>query len=262
VAFVDFHFFSEALALTCSAHVILPQPTTQQIGMAGGKSRDKYPTLYLLHGLSDDHTIWTRRTSIERYAAAKDLAVVMPAVGRSFYQDMPGGAKYWTFISEELPALCQRYFPLSAAREDNFAAGLSMGGYGALRLGLARPEKYAAVASLSGALDLKKRLREAGKPGSRVSRAEWAGIFGPDLQTPPESDLWLLAQNAASMPGPKPALYLACGTEDPLLEDTRTFQRQLKAANLPAAYHESPGDHEWGYWDAQIQRVLDWLPLR
>lgn len=262
MAFLDFHFFSEALALTCSAHVILPQPTMQQIGMTGGLEREKYPTLYLLHGLSDDHTIWTRRTSIERYAAAKNLAVVMPAVGRSFYQNMPNGANYWTFISEELPALCQRYFPLSTAREDNFAAGLSMGGYGAMRLGLARPDKFAAVASLSGALDLNKRLREAGKPGSRISRAEWIGIFGASLQTPPESDLWLLAQTTASMPGPKPTIYLSCGTEDPLIEDSRTFHRQLKAANLPSTYHEAPGDHEWGYWDAQIQRVLDWLPLR
>jgi S-formylglutathione hydrolase FrmB len=165
-------------------------------------------------------------------------------------------------VSEELPALCQGYFPVSAAREDNFAAGLSMGGYGALRLGLARPERFAAVASLSGALDLKQRLREAGKAGSRVSRAEWAGIFGPGLQAPADADLWLLAQNMAAMPGPKPALYLGCGTEDPLLEDTRSFHRVLKGANLPVTCHESPGDHEWGYWDAQIQRVLDWLPLR
>jgi putative tributyrin esterase len=262
VAFLDFHFFSEALGLTCSAHLLLPQPTTQQIGMAGGKARDKYPTLYLLHGLSDDHTIWTRRTSIERYAAAKNLAVVMPAVGRSFYQDTPGMGKYWTFVSEELPALCQSYFPLSPTREDTFAAGLSMGGYGALRLGLARPEKFAAVASLSGALDLKRRLREAGKAGSRISREEWIGIFGPGLQAPVEADLWLLAQKLASAAGPKPALYLACGIEDPLLVDTRTFHRHLKAANLPVTYHESPGDHEWGYWDAQIQRVLEWLPLR
>ncbi len=262
MAFIDFHFFSEALGLTCSAHIVIPQPTIQQVGMTGGKAKARYPTLYLLHGLSDDHTIWTRRTSIERYAAAKNLAVVMPAVGRSFYQDMVNGAKYWNFVSEELPALCQSYFPLSAAREDNFAAGLSMGGYGALRLGLGRPNQFAAAASLSGALDLQRRLREAGKAGSRVSRAEWVGIFGPELQVPVESDLWLLAQKLGAAPGPKPALYLSCGTEDPLLEDTRSFQRQLKAANLTAAYQEGPGDHEWGYWDAQIRRVLDWLPLR
>ncbi len=83
-----------------------------------------------------------------------------------------------------------------------------------------------------------------------------------DCRRRAEADLWLLAQKLASAAGPKPAIYLACGTEDPLLVDTRTFHRHLKAANLPAIYHESPGDHEWGYWDAQIQRVLEWLPLR
>lgn len=262
MAFLDFHFFSEALGLTCAAHVLLPQPTISQIGMDGGKALAKYPTLYLLHGLSDDHTIWTRRTSIERYAAARNIAVVMPAVGRSFYQDMANGAKYWTFVSEELPALCQAYFPLSSAREDNFAAGLSMGGYGALRLGLGRPEKFAAAASLSGALDLRRRLADVDKPGSRVSRAEWTGIFGQSLQNPPDADLWLMARTIASGAGPRPELYLACGTEDPLIEDTRSFQRALKAAKFTATYRESPGDHEWGYWDAEIQRVLEWLPVR
>lgn len=262
MAFLDFHFFSETLGLTCAAHVLLPQETTQQIGMAGGATREKYPTLYLLHGLSDDHTIWTRRTSIERYAAAKNLAVVMPAVARSFYQDMASGPKYWTFVSEELPALCQRYFPLSTAREDNFAAGLSMGGYGALRLGLARPEKFAAAASLSGALDLARRLRDVDKAGARINRTEWTSIFGASLEIPIGAGLWRLAQEMAAAAGPRPALYLACGTEDDLLNDTRSFRKHLTALKLPATYHESAGAHEWGYWDAQIQRVLDWLPLR
>jgi len=262
LAFLDFHFYSEALNLTCAAHVLLPQPTTTQIGLTGGQARAQYPTLYLLHGLSDDHTIWMRRTSIERYATEHNIAVVMPAVARSFYQDMASGPKYWTFLSEELPALCQRNFPLSPAREDNFAAGLSMGGYGALRLGLARPDKFAAVASLSGALDLVRRLREAGKPFARIDRTEWTGIFGPDLKAPADADLWFLASKVAASSGPKPALYLACGTEDELIADTRTFRQHLKTAGLPLTYDESPGAHEWGYWDAQIQRVLAWLPIR
>lgn len=262
MAFADFHFFSETLALTCAAHVILPQPTTLQIGMTGGVKRERYPTLYLLHGLSDDHTIWTRRTSIERYATAKNIAVVMPAVARSFYQDMASGPKYWTFVSEELPAICQCYFPLSTAREDNFVAGLSMGGYGALRLALAHPQKFAAAASLSGALDLARRLREVGRPGARINRAEWVGIFGPALEPPAEADLWLLAQKMAAATGPTPALYLACGTADELLDDTRSFRDHLESAKLAVTYRESPGLHEWGYWDAEIQRVLDWLPLR
>src|SRR5215207_6531027 len=120
MAFFDCHFFSDTLALNVSAHVLIPQQSTRQIGMESGPAREIHPTLYLLHGLSDDHTIWMRRTSIERYAAAKNIAVVMPAVGRSFYQDMASGPRYWTFVSEELPALCEQFFPLSTAREENF----------------------------------------------------------------------------------------------------------------------------------------------
>jgi len=263
MAFLDFHHFSESLGLTSTAWILIPQPTVGQIGMSGGQLMEKYPTLYLLHGLSDDHTIWMRRTAIERYAAAKNIAVVMPAVGRSYYQDTVNGAKYWTYISDELPALCERLFPLSTAREDRFAAGLSMGGYGAFRLGLAKPERFAAAASLSGALDLPRRAREAGKPNSRVSLAEWISILGPELRAEgTDADLQFLANRVAASVGPKPALYLACGTEDELLEDTRAFRRHLESLKLPATYLESPGSHEWGYWDAQIQRVLDWLPVR
>ena len=261
MAFFDFHFFSESLALTCAAHVLIPQQTTAQIGMAGGARREKYPTLYLLHGLSDDHTIWMRRTSIERYAAEKNIAVVMPAAGRSFYQDMVSGPKYWTFVSEELPALCEQFFPLSSEREQRFAAGLSMGGYGALRLGLARPDRYAAAASLSGALDLARRLREAGREGALMNKAEYTGIFGPELRGEgTDADLFFLAEKVAASSGPRPQLFLACGTEDRLIEEQRALQKHLAALRLAATCEESPGTHEWGYWDAQIRRVLDWLP--
>ena len=260
VAFLDFHYFSETLGLTCAAHVVLPQKTTLEIGVAGAEGRERYPTLYLLHGLSDDHTIWMRRTSIERYAAARGIAVVMPAAGRSFYQDMAGGPRYWTHLSEELPALCEQFFPLSPAREDRFAAGLSMGGYGALRLGLACPDRFAAVASLSGALDIARRLREAGRAGSRMSRAEWVGIFGPELECG-RADLWQLASELAASPSPRPACYLCCGTEDDLLGDSHAFREHLDRVQLAHTCEEGPGAHEWGYWDAQIRRVIEWLPV-
>jgi putative tributyrin esterase len=98
------------------------------IGLESRPKRDKYPTLFLLHGFSDDHTIWQRRTSIERYAMPLGLAVVMPAVNRSFYTDMVSGYDYWSFISEEVPTVARSFFPLSDLREDNFVAGNSMGG--------------------------------------------------------------------------------------------------------------------------------------
>ena len=255
MAFFDCHFFSETLALSVSAHVLIPQTTATK--------RTLHPTLFLLHGLSDDHTMWMRRTSIERYAAERNLAVVMPAVGRSFYQDMAGGPRYWTFLSEELPALMRSFFPLSEKRADNFAAGLSMGGYGALRLALAHPEKFAAAASFSGALDYVRRLRDSGKAGSRISKAEWNAIAGPDADAAgTTSDLHFLAKQVASATGPKPALWLSCGTEDDILGDTRAFHRHLDAIGFRHHCEESPGTHDWAYWDGQIQRAIAWLPLR
>lgn len=279
MAFFDCHFFSDILGLNVSAYVLLPQKTTRQIGLTGTADNAAptggYPTLTLLHGLSDDHTIWMRRTSIERYAAARNLAVVMPAAGRSFYQDMASGARYWTYLNEELPAIMRSYFPLATGREHNYVAGLSMGGYGALRLALANPDKYAACASLSAALDVARRCREAGRQGSLLSRVEMQSIFGADLKVKgTASDLFALAQSVATTQGAgappprgatarthaKPALYLSCGAQDSLLPENRAFHQHLESLHWKHAYSEPPGAHEWSVWDAEIQRVIEWLP--
>jgi putative tributyrin esterase len=249
-------FFSEVLHLSTSMDVILPlrkwNPNTTE-PEAG------HPTLYLLHGHSDDHTIWQRRTSIERYVEGLDLAVVMPAVHRSFYTDMAIGYRYWTFISEELPFVARALFHLSAAREDNFVAGLSMGGYGAFKLALSHPERFAAAASLSGAVDIARVANN--KDPERQS--EMQRIFGDsDRIRGSKNDLFHLAKKVAASMGPKPRLYQWCGTEDFLYKGNLHFGRHLEKLGLELRYEESPGTHEWKYWDEQIQIVLDWLNLR
>ncbi|MNE51186.1 hypothetical protein D3C80_1458040 [compost metagenome] len=100
MALIECRFYSDVLGLSTSMTVILPQQTTTQIGLNNVKRGELHPTLYLLHGLSDDDSIWLRRTSIERYVAELGIAVVMPQVDRSFYTDMAEGGRYWTFISE------------------------------------------------------------------------------------------------------------------------------------------------------------------
>jgi S-formylglutathione hydrolase FrmB len=260
MAFLDVHAFSDALGTQVNFYVLLPQQTRKQIGAAGGANYGPFRTLWLLHGLSDDHSIWMRRTSIERYAAALNLAVVMPPAGRSFYQDMANGARHWTFLTRELPALCRAWFPLSAKRDDNFVAGLSMGGYGALRMALTFPERYSAGASLSGALDMGLRLKDADKEGGRMTKEELVGIFGEKLEFEgTERDLFTLATRVANA-GPRPRLFACCGTEDTLLDDNRAFHGHLDSLSFAHTYEESVGAHEWEYWDAQIQRVLNWLP--
>ena len=164
MAFIQCDFGSYALGMACSMNVILPQKVNMQIGMKGVAGEGKHPTLFLLHGLSDDHTIWMRRTSIERYVAPLGLAVVMPNVHRSFYTDMAMGGKYWTFVSEELPRVARSLFHLSDKREDNFVAGLSMGGYGAMKMGLRKPEMFAAAASLSGVMDINSWINRMESP--------------------------------------------------------------------------------------------------
>lgn len=259
MALLECKFFSEVLGLSTSMTVILPQQTTTQIGLSNVKRGDLHPTLYLLHGLSDDDSIWLRRTSIERYVAELGIAVVMPQVHRSFYTDMASGGNYWTFISDELPALARSFFPLSPKREDNFVAGLSMGGYGAFKLGLRKPETFAAAASLSGALDMPHDFINAENPLQKSK--EYEHIFGQeDIDGTPNDLLWLLHEVDRSK-GPKPLLYQCCGTEDFLYENNQSFRAACTKTSLSLTYEEGPGAHEWGYWDTKIQDVLKWLPL-
>lgn len=250
-------FFSETLGLMSTMHVLLPQRTRAD---AGRKRTPKYRMLYLLHGHSDDHTAWQRWTSIERYVEGLDLAVVMPAVHLSFYNDMAHGGRYWQFISEEVPTLVRDVFSLSPRREDNFVAGLSMGGYGAFKLALTHPDRYAAAASLSGATDINEVIKPVkNDPQNKAWQAEMRTVFG-DLSKVPGSkhDLFALAKKIARA-SVKPRLYQCCGTEDFLYTDNIRFRDFVRRLPLDLTYEEGPGEHNWGYWDMMIQHVLAWI---
>jgi S-formylglutathione hydrolase FrmB len=219
-------------------------------------------TLYLLHGHSDDQTAWQRWTSIERYVEGLNLAVVMPAAHNSFYTDMVHGGKYFTFLTEEVPSVLQDMFPLSHEREDTFVAGLSMGGYGAFKLALSRPDLYAAAASLSGAVDIRELVKKHDDPDNPAWLEAMRNIFG-DLESVPGSqhDLFTLAEQVARAKV-KPSLFQYCGTEDFLYADNLRFRDHVRTLPMDLTYAEGPGDHTWGYWDVMIQKVLAWLPLK
>jgi putative tributyrin esterase len=248
-------FFSDALGLSTSMTVILPQPTRNQIGLAGQASDQPPPVLYLLHGLSDDDTTWLRRTSIERYVAELGWAVIMPQVHRSFYADGVYGGRYWTFVSEELPGIVSRFFRVSTARADTFVAGLSMGGYGAMKLALRQPERFAAAASLSGVLDL-KTLVESRQDGGE-DPAMFTRIFGPETRLTQDDDLLGLVRRAD--PKSLPDLYVCCGTEDQLLPLNHSFVAACDEAGVPLTTSWTTGEHDWAYWDDEIVGVLDYF---
>jgi len=253
----EVNFFSETLGLLSSMYVLLPQ---RPLADAQSKRTPKYRTLYLLHGHSDDHTAWMRWSSIEKYAEGLNLVVVMPAVHLSFYNDMAYGPAYWQFISEEVPALVRDMFSLSSKREDNFVAGLSMGGYGAFKMALTHPERYAAAASLSGAVDINDVVSvKKGEPLNKVWLVEMRNVFG-DLSKVPGSkhDLFALAKKVAKGPL-KPRLFQCCGTEDDLYRQNVRFRDAVHKLPLELTYEEGPGEHNWAYWDKMIQRALAWM---
>jgi S-formylglutathione hydrolase FrmB len=205
--------------------------------------------LYLLHGLTDDHTAWHRYTAIERYADTAGLAVVMPSVHHSFYSDKVHGHGYWTYVCEELPALVQSFFRVSDRPEDTFVAGLSMGGYGALKLALTHPDRYAAAASLSGALDIRYLI-------GRDDRSDlFHRAFDDTIRD--SDDLFALLASAPSVP----PLFVGCGTSDGLLEANERFIGAATAAGIDLTTDLRAGDHEWSLWDAMIADVIGWLPI-
>ena len=253
MACTEFHYYSRVLDIDVSVSVILPE--VQTMLEQGGKL---LPTLYLLHGLSDDHTHWIRQTRLEFYARRYRLAIVMPCVNRSFYTDMKHGAKYFTFVSEELPQVMELYFPLSHQREDRFAAGLSMGGYGAMKLGLLRPERYAAVASLSGAVEMEADFFRHSVQKDDAFLRELTDIFGP-FEAFMQSDNCLTRVAERLDPAHAPRMYMACGTADFLFDSNEDFVRRFGEKFSIQYETEEGAAHTWDFWDRQIEQVLAWL---
>jgi putative tributyrin esterase len=213
----------------------------------------KRKVLYLLHGLSDDASAWQRYSSIEIYANAYGLVVIMPSVGRSFYIDQPNGQQYFTYITEELPQYLSDVFDLRPKREDTLIAGLSMGGYGALKAAFAYPERFCAAASFSGVLSLE--ILKLDPDDSR--RKEFALLFGSLdklYDSPHDPAVWF--QSASKDPAKLPRLFISCGRQDDLYPLNKLTAAALKQLGIPVDYYEEDARHDWLFWDPQIRRFL------
>jgi S-formylglutathione hydrolase FrmB len=209
-----------------------------------------YPVMYLLHGLSDDYTMWSRRSSIERHVANVPLIVVMPDGGRGFYSDAVAGDRFLTAIAVELVDRIDRTFPTKANRENRCVTGLSMGGYGALKFALSCPDRFSSAVSMSGALGWAHH--KSGRDGEPLSE-EWQRLLGPDHIGGP-NDLYALAEKAEN--AARPALRIDCGIDDFLIDDNRKFHAHLDVLGVPHEYAEYPGAHTWDYWDEHVQDAI------
>jgi S-formylglutathione hydrolase FrmB len=208
-----------------------------------------WAVFYLLHGLSDDQTIWQRRTSIERYAAGLPLVVVMPDGGRGWYTNALQGPACEDDLVNDVRGLVERLFPVRAERSGRAIGGLSMGGYGAVKVALKHHELFASATSHSGAL---AALRDP-ETAQRVGSVEFREVFGPSPAGGPE-DPFAIVERIDH--GRVPALRLDCGLDDFLLQQNRDFHQHLEDLRIPHEYQEYPGGHDWAYWDAHVQGAL------
>lgn len=236
-------FRSETMDMNTSMTVILPE----------GVKQSEVPVVYLLHGLADNCTGWSRYTSVERYAREKGVALVIPEVQRSFYADMDQGISYFTFIHDELPEICRNFFGFSPAREKNYIMGLSMGGYGTLKCVLQTPERYAGAAAFSAVADI---AQYAGSKSGGEKR-QLQAIFGETLSIPAESDLFALARKSDA--GAFPKLYIACGEQDALYASNVRLTEELMGLGADVQFEHWEGIHNWVFWDAAVCKAMTYL---
>jgi putative tributyrin esterase len=236
------NFFGNSIGKMSAMDVVVPENHAGPL-----------PVLYLLHGHSDDQTAWQRRTSIERYVEGMPLIVVMPDGARSFYcnDDRPGGMRYEDHIAKDVVEFVDRTFHTVAKPKGRAIAGLSMGGYGAIMLGLKHPDLYSVACGHSSAVGWASR------------QFKWR----PELQaclagvTPSRYDIFALSRKFRKS-GRKLALRLDCGTEDFLLEQNRKFHRHLEKLDFAHEYAEYPGTHCWEYWDEHIRQTIAFVSQR
>ncbi|WP_248926777.1 alpha/beta hydrolase [Paenibacillus hamazuiensis] len=257
MAWIETHFHSEILGMDMETNVILPQEKRPYSGDG------KLKTLWLLHGGSGDATAWLRMSAIERYALEYGIAVVIPGGLNSCFTDMLHGGRFFTYVSEELPRILRHMFPrLSAAREDNYISGFSNGGYGCLRVGLARPDLYAAIGAFSAG---DKSDIPFVNDGSKRAYDRIV-LFGEGSLKNTHNDLKHLGREALRKGMPLPRVYHACGSLDPWLdlnEIMRDFFAGLEGNPYDYVYHEAEGHgHTWEFWDMEVVRFLEYLGLQ
>jgi len=225
--------YSHALESSATYAALLPDPELVGPG--------PYPVLVQLHGYYDNYTAWLYKSNLMRHMERLPLIVVLPSSENYWWCDYHPRARYEKFVAFDLWKHVNDTFP---TRKDRWAiGGLSMGGFGALRLGLKYPNKYASIFAHSSVIPSEERL------------ADWDEPLSQPLQV--DLNCYRHAEKLAKMdPTQWPRLSFDCGVDDHLIEDNRAFHKYLAALKVPHTYQEHPGAHTWEYWDLHVQTAL------
>lgn len=262
MALMHITYFSAALAGQNEFYLALPNDVPPFMAGANPHYQRPMKTLMLLHGYSGGSADWITGSSVQELAVQYNLAVIMPNGRNSFYLNQEAtGAQFADFVGEELLSYARKTFQLSDKREDTFIGGYSMGGFGALHTGLAYSHNYSKIAALSSALiihQLKEMSPEDANP--MANYAYYASVFG-DLKTAESRDCnpEMLIRQKLENGEPIPEIFMACGSEDMLVETNRVFRDFLKENGIAAQYHESTGVHDWKFWNQYLEPAIQWM---
>ncbi|WP_234124494.1 alpha/beta hydrolase [Clostridium hydrogenum] len=231
--------------------VIIPTPSIpESLGFSkykpSHKPVEKYPVLYLLHGMGNNHATWCGYSNVELFAEERNIAVVMlSGENKAYINNTASGDRFYDFIEDELPEFICGMFPISDKPEHTYIAGLSMGGFGTLVHALSCPEKFCAFGAFSAAISL--------------NPADITG--GEDKEIDPKYDPLTLAINLAKAGKRFPKAYIACGEKDFLYKANVDFVKQLSEMGVEVNWVSVPNyQHEWRFWNLQIEAFLDWIP--
>lgn len=240
--------FSKTLGMDTGITVVTPNH----------RSNGSYKVAYMLHGLCGNHENWLDLSMLANYANVGNTVYVCPEVGRSFYADMKYGLKYFTYITEELPEICEDLFNISAERENTAVIGVSMGGYGALKCALSKPEQYGICCAFAPAfLFLKEYLENTDKGDLE---ADCKAIFGENMTWNPDDDLLTLAHRCKEEWYPK--IYIAVGKEDFLHDQVVRFVNEMhKIKELDCTYEEWKGEHDWFFFNEALKVAVGMFSL-
>ena len=262
MALYQVNFESQYLGNNHKVSIILPDKPRGKSPEEFYRSGAKYKVLWLLHGTFGDHSDWLRKSNIELYACEKDLIVVMPSAMNSVYENWPNfgtGFMMWDYLTEELMPYVYNWLPASDKREDNFIAGLSMGGRGTMKFIIGHPEKFAAAAVLSSSpRDLRAELAEGINPRTQNDIDRCGGV---EEYLASKENTWDNIKPLAKS-GKLPRLYVCCGTADGAYKNHLAFKEYAKEIGLDVTFHEIEGyRHEWRFWDLEIQNALTFFGL-
>ncbi|KLE17192.1 alpha/beta hydrolase family protein [Clostridium sp. C8] len=236
---------SKSLGYSTSFNVLIPMDNVN----------DSTGTLYLLHGAYGNENDWLNLSPIKELAANHNFIIVFPRGEQSFYTNALNGPQYEDFISEELKSFIENTYKVSKDRKNTFIAGLSMGGYGALKIALKNKDKYSLVGSFSGATDIAELTP---KRDNAIFRFDLT--FG-DISKLRGSkhDLFKISSDVLNDKQYDLDIFLMCGTEDHLYEDNVRFKDHLSSINYDFTYIEGPGVHDWDYWSKSIAEFLNFM---